>query len=137
MSNGAPPLVVFDAVCVLCCAGLHFIVRRDRRAHWQFLAMQTARGAAALAAAGISPTAPASFLVIYDGQASVEGDACLVIARDLGGIWSVLAAAARAVPRPVRNALYRLLARHRYPWFGRRTTCYVPTAGERHRFLAE
>ena len=135
MSAREPPLVVFDAVCVLCCAGLHFIVRRDAKTHWQFLAMQTPRGAAALRAAGIEPSTPESFLVVYDGLAYTQADACLVIARDLGSLWAVLATVARVVPRPVRNALYRLVARHRYRWFGKRESCYVPSPHERARFL--
>jgi salicylate hydroxylase len=30
------------------------------------------------------------------------------------------------IPRPCRDWLYRLLARNRYRWFGRRRSCYLP-----------
>jgi predicted DCC family thiol-disulfide oxidoreductase YuxK len=102
-----PPIVVFDAVCVLCCSGLRWILRHDSRAHWRFLAMQSRRGAAALTTAGISPQTPTSFLVLYQGHGYIESDACLIIARN------------------------------RYRWFGRRENCYVPTANERHRYLTD
>jgi predicted DCC family thiol-disulfide oxidoreductase YuxK len=137
MSDVDPPIVVFDAVCVLCCAGLQWIVRHDRRGHWRFLAMQSRRGAAALSAAGISPQAPGSFLVLHDGQWHSESEACLVIARDLGGFYQPLAAAARIVPKGIRDSMYRLVARNRYQWFGRRQSCYVPASGEGHRFLTD
>jgi predicted DCC family thiol-disulfide oxidoreductase YuxK len=132
-----PPTVVFDAVCVLCCAGLKWIVRHDKRAHWRFLAMQSERGAAALTRAGISPRAPASFLVLYQGRCYSESEACLVIARDVGGIYKPLAAAARIVPRSIRDWVYRLIARNRYAWFGRLQSCYVPLPGEAHRYLPD
>jgi predicted DCC family thiol-disulfide oxidoreductase YuxK len=131
------PTVVFDAVCVLCCAGLQWIVQHDRRAHWRFLAMQSKRGSAALVAGGISPSAPASFLVLYGGRSYSESEACLVIARDLGGIYGFLAGCARVVPAAIRDAVYRLVARNRYRWFGRRPSCYVPSAAESHRFLTD
>lgn len=34
---------------------------------------------------------------------------------------------ARAIPKPWRDALYRVLARNRYRWFGRRAQCHVPS----------
>jgi predicted DCC family thiol-disulfide oxidoreductase YuxK len=37
-----------------------------------------------------------------------------------------LSLAARIVPQSWRDSLYRLLARNRYRWFGRRSTCYLP-----------
>jgi predicted DCC family thiol-disulfide oxidoreductase YuxK len=35
----------------------------------------------------------------------------------------------------VRDPLYRLLARHRYRWFGRSQTCLLPTPDIATRFL--
>lgn len=135
-ARAAAPIVVYDGVCVLCCAGLRWIVRHDKRGHWRFLAMQSQRGAAALTAAGIPAQAPTSFLVLYGGRSYVESDACLVIARDVGGVYAALAAAARFLPKVLRDAAYRMIARNRYRWFGRRPHCYVPTPEESHRYLA-
>ena len=135
MARTDSSIVVFDAVCVLCCAGLRWIVRHDKKSHWRFLPMQSERGVAALTAAGIPALAPTSFLVLYGGQCYVESDACLVIARDIGGIYGILAAAGRLLPKPIRDAAYRLVARNRYRWFGRRQSCYVPAADETHRYL--
>ena len=39
------------------------------------------------------------------------------------------------VPRPIRDAVYRWIARNRYQWFGKRDTCRLPTLEERERFL--
>lgn len=129
------PIVVYDGVCVLCCAGLRWISRHDKKSHWRFLAMQSHRGARALRDAGIWALPPTSFVVLYGGKCCIESDACLVIARDIGGIYAALAAACRFLPKAIRDAAYRLVARNRYRWFGRRQTCYVPTADESHRYL--
>jgi predicted DCC family thiol-disulfide oxidoreductase YuxK len=66
-----------------------------------------------------------SFLVLDDGKVMTESDGSLHVMAALGGIWR-LTAAGRIVPKPVRDWLYRVLARNRYNWFGKRDTCYLP-----------
>jgi hypothetical protein len=39
------------------------------------------------------------------------------------------------VPRPIRDAVYRLIATNRYRLFGKREMCMLPTADIRARFL--
>jgi predicted DCC family thiol-disulfide oxidoreductase YuxK len=34
--------------------------------------------------------------------------------------------AARVIPRTWRDSVYRVIARNRYRWFGRRQICYLP-----------
>ena len=39
------------------------------------------------------------------------------------------------LPRPACDALYDVVARNRYRWFGRRDTCMTPTPEMADRFL--
>jgi predicted DCC family thiol-disulfide oxidoreductase YuxK len=64
----------------------------------------------------------------------VRTDAALRIAKGLGLPWSLFAAFL-VVPAFLRDPLYRLIARYRYRWFGKRETCMVPTKELRARFL--
>jgi predicted DCC family thiol-disulfide oxidoreductase YuxK len=41
----------------------------------------------------------------------------------------------RILPRGLRDAMYRIVARNRYRWFGRSETCMVPTPELRARFI--
>jgi predicted DCC family thiol-disulfide oxidoreductase YuxK len=41
----------------------------------------------------------------------------------------------RIVPRPLRDAFYRLVARNRYRWFGTAGHCALLTAEQRSRLL--
>ncbi|MHB1701278.1 MAG: thiol-disulfide oxidoreductase DCC family protein [Acidobacteriaceae bacterium] len=61
--------------------------------------------------------------------------AALACLRMLGGRWAVAAALLAMVPRPIRDALYRLVAWSRYRIFGRLAVCPVPPAKARSRFL--
>ncbi|QSX78530.1 thiol-disulfide oxidoreductase DCC family protein [Agrilutibacter solisilvae] len=130
----AAAVIVFDGVCVLCNGWVHFLLRHDRRARYRFAAMQSGSGRALLDAHGLDPDAPASLLLLEHGRAWTDTDAIVRVIGGLGGAWRC-ARLLSVLPRPLRNRLYRVLARNRYRWFGRRDACLVPTAEHRHRFL--
>jgi predicted DCC family thiol-disulfide oxidoreductase YuxK len=83
---------------------------------------------------GLDPVPLSSVVVIEDGQAWQESAAALRIARHLPGGWKLLRVFA-VVPRPLRDAVYRWIARNRYRWFGKKETCWLPTPELRGRFL--
>ena len=60
--------------------------------------------------------------------------AALRVARRLNGLWP-LCYIFVVVPRPIRDALYKLVARNRYKWFGKKDACMMPTPEVRARFL--
>jgi predicted DCC family thiol-disulfide oxidoreductase YuxK len=68
-------------------------------------------------------------------QLAVRSDAILGALKELGGAWAVLATIVRCVPRPLRDAAYRWLARNRIRFFGKADSCALPTPAERARFL--
>lgn len=143
---GAPDetIVLFDGLCNLCNGTVRFLLRRDRRRRLRFAALQSSAGRRLLAqhgwrSAAAEPAAsatggPESIVVIDAGRAFVASAAALRIARRLPWPWPLLGAFA-VLPRPLRDALYRFIARHRYRWFGRIESCRLPTAGTADRFL--
>ena len=132
-----PPgaIVVFDGVCVFCSGGVRFLLPRDRAGRFLFATMQSETGRRLLAGHGIDPDDPVSFLLVEGGRAFTDSSAALRILTLLGGWWR-LAGVFYAVPRPLRDAVYRFVARRRYRWFGRRESCFVPTADTADRFLS-
>lgn len=132
-------VIVFDGVCVLCNGWVGFLLRRDRCGRYRYAAMQTDAGRALLDAHGLDPDDPGSFLLIEHDDAhaprvSMNSDAVRRVLVGLGGIWR-LAHAIALVPRPLRDAAYRWLARNRYRWFGRHDACSLPAPEHRQRFL--
>ena len=63
-----------------------------------------------------------TFVVLEGERTLVRSDAVLAIVQRLDAPWSLLRFA-RILPRPLRDALYRGVARNRVAWFGR-----VPSA---------
>ncbi|HTE43142.1 MAG TPA: thiol-disulfide oxidoreductase DCC family protein [Steroidobacteraceae bacterium] len=129
-------IIVFDGVCALCSGWVEFVLRRDSHRQFKFAAMQSVGGAQLLTQHGIDADNPMTFLVLSGGRPFTETDAVVEIVRQLGWMWRALAFVLSLVPKRIRNACYRTIATHRYRWFGRRETCYVPRIAERDRFIA-
>ncbi len=129
-------IVLFDGVCNLCNASVQFILDRDARDHFRFAALQSEAGVKALRAHGREPATgdPDSVMLIEGDRVYDRSDAALRIARRLRGAWPLLAVFL-VVPRFIRDAVYKLIARNRYRWFGRTEECRIPTPALRARFL--
>jgi predicted DCC family thiol-disulfide oxidoreductase YuxK len=63
-----------------------------------------------------------------------ESNAVLVILESLGGHWRALAILGRLIPRPIRDFLYRIVAKNRHR-FGSRKACALPSAAVRKRLV--
>jgi predicted DCC family thiol-disulfide oxidoreductase YuxK len=128
------PLIVFDGVCVLCSASARFVLSHDEAGRFRLTAAQSPLGQALYRHLGLSPTDYDTFLLVEDGHVWFKSDAALRVAGRLGLPWS-LAGLLGIVPRAARDAAYDLVARNRYRVFGRRETCFLPTADHAERFL--
>ncbi|MGA8559051.1 MAG: thiol-disulfide oxidoreductase DCC family protein [Pseudolabrys sp.] len=124
--NSPHGLILFDGVCVLCSRGCGFVNKRDRRGYFRFVPMQLAEGRPLAQQLGINPDRPDSFAFVENGQAFVKSEAVLRIARKLPRWqWTWLF---HFMPRVIRDAIYDLVARNRYRWFGRRDACMLPNS---------
>jgi predicted DCC family thiol-disulfide oxidoreductase YuxK len=127
-------LILFDGVCNLCNGFVQFVIARDPLGVFQFGALQSTSGRHVLARHGRPDPLPDTIVLVADGKTYTRSTAVLHVARRLTFPWP-LAFALIAVPRPIRDGIYALVARHRYRWFGRRDQCMIPTPLLRSRFI--
>ena len=125
------PLFVFDGYCVLCSTGVRWLMKHggDRV---RYSSAQSPLGEALFHHYGIDPDK--TYLLIADGMASGESTGYLRLCRLLGGRWKLFLALG-LIPRPMRDWAYRLVARHRYRWFGKVDQCALLTEAEKARML--
>lgn len=128
-------VILFDGQCKLCCFTVRFVAPRDPKGLFAFLPAQSALGRATLAAAGQNPDDPETFLLIENGRVLGLSEAALAIGRRLRWPWSWLSWAAYALPLPLRDWAYSVLARNRRRWFGSTEACMVPDEALRARFV--
>ncbi len=127
------PVIFFDDVCVMCNGFVDLLLRIDRQARFLFAPL---RGETADKLLPPLPDDPTQWSMVYVDESGIhdQSDASLQVYRRLGGLWWLLSLA-RFIPRPIRNPVYRVIARNRYRWFGKRDTCRIPSAAEKARFL--
>jgi predicted DCC family thiol-disulfide oxidoreductase YuxK len=130
----AHPIVLFDGVCNLCNGAVQFILRRDPAGRFRFASLQSPAGEALQTRLGIDPKALDSIVLVEGERWYRESDAALRIASRMSGAWKALGVL-RVIPRPLRDPVYRWVARNRYRWFGKQETCWLPTPELRGRFL--
>jgi predicted DCC family thiol-disulfide oxidoreductase YuxK len=121
-------------VCNLCSHAVDFILAHERDQVIRFAAAQSAAGQDLLRKHGFDAEDLTTLVFIKGGMVHVRSDAALEVARHLRLPWRMLRGF-RLVPRPFRDAVYGLVARNRYRWFGKRESCRAPTPGLRSRFI--
>lgn len=127
------PIIFFDGVCGMCNAFVNLILKIDRQQTFLFAPLQGSTAHTLLPPLGEDAR---DWSMIYVDEAGIhdQSDASIEVYRRLGGAWRLLSLL-RYVPRFIRNPVYRVIARNRYRWFGKREACRIPTTNERARFL--
>jgi predicted DCC family thiol-disulfide oxidoreductase YuxK len=126
-------VILYDGVCVFCSRWVRFVATRDLDQRFRFTAIQSPYGTRLAQAFGIDPGDPDTNAVIHGGVAHFRSDAALTVLGALPG-WRWVRAL-RSVPKPLRDAVYDLVARNRYSIFGKYQECFVPDAKMRARVI--
>jgi predicted DCC family thiol-disulfide oxidoreductase YuxK len=129
------PVILYDGVCTFCNASVRFVLDHERTPPvLRFAPLQSTFGRAQLARHGIAVDDLSSMRVLVDDRLLDASTAALFIAGYLRAPWRWLRLL-RVVPRPLRDAAYRFIGRHRYRWWGRTDTCQPIPAASRARFF--
>ena len=134
------PVLLYDGSCGFCAESVQFVLRHDRRGLLRFAALDSAYGR------GVLERHPEirgfdSVLLVEPAMngapenVAAHSSAALRVGEYLGGRWGLLRVA-RVIPSPIRDAVYRLVARHRHRLSVHGPQCVVPSAQDRARFLA-
>ncbi|MGV2622280.1 UNVERIFIED_CONTAM: thiol-disulfide oxidoreductase DCC family protein [Halobacillus marinus] len=126
-------IVLFDGDCNFCDQSVQFIIKRDTKAHFRFASQQSDTGRRLMAEHNVSEDLDS--LILIDGsKAFDQSGAALRIAGKLNGGWK-LAYGLLLIPKPLRDLVYKYIAKNRYRWFGKKEACTIPSPEIRQRFL--
>jgi len=126
-------VILFDGVCVFCSRWVRFVIARDKSARFRFTPIQSPYGTRLAHVLGIDADDPDTNAVIHGGVAYFKSDGALTVLSLLPG-WGWVRVLF-AVPRPLRDGVYNLVAKNRYRIFGKYDACIVPDASLRARVL--
>jgi predicted DCC family thiol-disulfide oxidoreductase YuxK len=125
--------VFYDGECGLCDRFIQRLIRADKAKRIRYATLQ---GETAKEFVG-EPAGEAenwSVKLLDSTGIYSRSSAALRSMAHAGGIWK-LSTAFLLVPTPIRDGVYRWVARHRYSWFGKRDACMIPAPALRERFL--
>ena len=124
-------MILYDGVCVFCSRWIRFVAARDSGGG--FASPRSSRLRHAFGA-GVrhQPDDPDTNAVIHGGVAYFKSDGALTVCQ-LAGL-GLGARALRLVPKPLRDAVYNLVARN-LTIFGKYEECFVPDAAMRARVM--
>ena len=132
--NNSDNIILFDAVCKLCCGWTRFILRFDKRQHFKLCSVQSPAGQELLRHCGLPTDSFETMVLIQGSEHRIKSDALLTILVMLPWPWP-LSSVFKVVPVSLRNTLYDRLARNRYKLFGQYDQCMLPRAEDKDRFL--
>jgi len=138
-ATNSKPIVLYDGVCGLCNHLVQFLLKRDKRDRFRFASLQSEFAQAVMIRSGKDPHDLDTVYVVKDHNQPTEtlfarSDAILYMLKELGGIWSVTSIG-RVLPRALRDAIYKIVARNRYRVFGKHESCMLPAPQHRAKFL--
>lgn len=127
-------ILLFDGVCNLCNSSINFIIKRDPDLHFRFAALQSDYGQKKLKELGFNQGEFDSLVLLSKGNVYRKSSAALRVAKELTGLWPMLYIFI-LIPPFIRHAVYDIIGKNRYRWWGKRDSCRMPTPELRQRFV--
>ncbi|MCL6660210.1 thiol-disulfide oxidoreductase DCC family protein [Paenibacillus polymyxa] len=128
------PIVLVDGVCHFCQGLTKWIIKRDPEGKYHFASLQSDVAKELLEKGNLSTDSMDTFVLIENGKYYTRSTAALRLAKGLKFPYPLLYVFI-IVPKFIRNAVYNLVARNRYRWFGKDEACMLPTPEIKDRFL--
>ena len=128
-------LILYDGVCVLCMRSVKFISKRDSGNRFIFANLDSID----------SRDWPVnidqkgewkSIIVISDSRIFLYSDAVIRIVQELGYPWKIFSLF-KWIPKFIRDAGYRFIAKIRYRVFGQLDQCWIPAGNEKNKFITD
>lgn len=129
-------LVLSDGVCNLCNNVVLKIIKYDKKNTFLIANLQSEVGKQITDYLRID-TKKVDSIILYEPGVSYEikSSAALIIMNDFGGLW-FLTKIFWIFPVGFRDAVYDIIAKNRYKWFGKKESCMMPTPEIKAKFLS-
>jgi predicted DCC family thiol-disulfide oxidoreductase YuxK len=116
----------------LCNGYVQWLLERDHQTYYHYGTIASSQGKAMIRDLGIRDD---TVVLVQGDWVYTHADVAIQVGRQLGGIYKVLASIASLCPTPLRDTVYRWVARNRYRWFGKYEACPIPDADLRARLI--
>ncbi len=127
-------VILFDGVCNLCNGFVQFVIKRDKKNIFRFASLQSEFGQKFLTENKLNAVVFKSIILVKGTSYFSQSTAALKIFKELNGVCKLLYVFI-ITPKFIRDAVYNLVARNRYSWFGKKESCMIPSNELEEKFL--
>ncbi len=137
-------ILFFDGYCSLCNNLIDWLIRHDTKNVLQFSSLQGETAKTQLPSAYRIPANTKggegsggdvdTVIYLSNGKIYQRSRAILHVFQDLGFPWAMLGVFL-ILPSFTLDWGYRIVAKYRYKWFGKKETCRIPTPAEKQKIL--
>jgi len=125
-------IILFDGECNLCDFSVAFIIKRDTKGYFHFTSQSSKIGKKLIKKHQLQEID--SLILLSNHEIYLYSDAILEIAKHLDG-WYHFLALFKFLPKTFRDRCYRLIAKYRYNFFGKKSSCIMPNKRILKRFI--
>ena len=133
-NNSNKGLLIFDGYCILCSWSVRFILKRDKKDYFRYVALQSEYAKQIISSYNLPVDFDKSIVLISENIIWLKSDAVLQVVSRLNGIWPIFGIF-RIIPKRMRDSVYMLISKYRYKLFGKRNDCYIPEKNELQKFI--
>ena len=128
-------IILFDGVCNLCNSSVLRVLKYDKKNVFLFASLQSDIGKSITGYLNVD-TSKIDTIILFEPQVAyyTKSTAVLKIANHFGGFWKLLQVFIM-FPESFRNAIYDIVSKNRYKWFGKKEYCMIPSPTLKHKFL--
>lgn len=127
-------IIIFDGYCNLCSWSVQFIIKRDKKDYFRFTSLQSEIGIQIVSKYNLDVISDKSVILLENESLYLKSTAALRISKKLKALWPIIYVFI-VIPAFIRDAIYDLISRNRFKWFGKRNNCYLPKDSELNKFL--
>ena len=134
LDSGFPDqIILYDGYCNLCSGSVQFILKHEKNPVYYFLSLQSPIVQKLLPEFEVK-NPPESIILIENEKVFMASDAALKISRKLKFPWRI-AYYFIYFPRFLRDPIYHFIAKNRYKYFEKKSSCFIPESKWKRRFL--
>ena len=129
------PIVLFDGECSLCSSSVRFLIKHNKKGNLNFASLKSEDGLMILRNGGKGVLQSDTLLFLENNSLYSYSTAAIKITAHLAYPWRMLGVFT-IIPAAIRDLFYKVIAKNRYKWFGRKSYCMTDIQGNQSRFLS-
>ena len=127
-------IVFYDGVCSFCNGLVVFLLKYERNNNMSYCSLQSEFAKSFLKDFNV-PMNTDTIYYFSEGELHKRSEAVKKITRNLKSPFLIISYLLAITPKFLREYFYKVFAKNRYKWFGKKDDCKIPSPKNKERFL--